>query len=239
MTFEIEVNGRTCSRVDRAAGARRPLPRHGRRRRPPSSTPCASANSAYRCSFPDASPRERRGADRAGQRARRAARGISTAARSRVVGQRPPSPAAAARTPAPARTANRRSSAPMPGRVVRVLVAAGDGSKRRQPRRRRRSDEDGERAAVAEGRPGQGRRGRPRALSVEAGARAGRDRVAWLERTAASTGAAGGRARAGTCRAAGDSAAVVIPCCALLGVARRRSSPPCSSRRSPSISVRR
>ena len=61
-------------------------------------------------------------------------------------------PGARRRTVAAHRTASSRVVAPMPGRVVRVLVAAGDEVALRQGRRRRRSHENGKRAAVAEGR---------------------------------------------------------------------------------------
>ena len=68
--------------------------------------------------------------------------------------------------------------APMPGRVVRVLVAPGDDVERAPAGRGRRSDEDGERAALAQGRPRQGRVGHARHLG-RGRARAGRHRITW------------------------------------------------------------
>ena len=66
--------------------------------------------------------------------------------------------------------------APMPGRVVRVLVSPGDEVAARQRPRRRRSDEDGERAAIAESRAREGRGGDGRHLG-RGRPRAGRDRI--------------------------------------------------------------
>ena len=169
MTFEIESTAarRTVS-IERAGA--RPLPRDRRRRR-----------------------RDRR---RAAQRRRRALAALARRRRTRAstiqfapgqapgellayLGgrhrrrrrQRPPHRPRRRRQRRRPRTANRRSSRRCPGASSACSSRAGDEVERAPARRGRRGDEDGERAALAEGRTGQGRRrdarhvrrGRPRA----------------------------------------------------------------------------
>jgi len=60
---------------------------------------------------------------------------------------------AAKTTTAPSGSGPQRIMAPMPGKIVRVLVAAGDVIRAKQPARRGRGDEDGE-TSCAPGRDG-------------------------------------------------------------------------------------
>ena len=162
VTFEIEVNGRDAPCIGRASQAGS-LPRHRRRRRARWSTRPRVGEYGLSLLLDDAeaiaaaSSRETAGCPR--RRDGRAARRPR-----RTDGHRSASTAAA-----PARRCRRRRRtrdgeqsivAPMPGRVVRSWSPLAIEVTRAPAGGRGRSDEDGERAALAEGGAGQGGRGR-------------------------------------------------------------------------------
>ena len=148
-------------RVDRARRQSRALSRDRRRRGHARRRASAAATFGVSLLFPDAAHdgvtmpvRARPGAPASCSRTSAAAPSPSPSTAA--------APAAAPPTRGGGAHGEQKVVAPMPGRVVRVLVAAGDEVERAPAGRRRRGDEDGERAALAEGGTRQGRRRRPR-----------------------------------------------------------------------------
>ena len=157
MTFEIELNGRSRTvSIERAGDGR--SPRHRRRAIARDRRRAArAASSALSLLFPDAAHEGCESSSRPG-----GAPGelLAYLAGRSVTGSRQRPPQRRARRDGGAGAhGEQKVVAPMPGRVVRVLVAAGDEVEAPPAGRRRRSDEDGERAALAQGRTRQGRRG--------------------------------------------------------------------------------
>ena len=131
VTFEIEVERPRPHRVDRARRPR-PLSRDRRRRRRGRRRASAAGDVRRLAALSRRGARRRHDPVRAGPAAGEM---LAYLGGRNVAGhrQRPPHRPRPPPTAAAARTASRRSSRPMPGRVVRVLVAPGDEVERRQP----------------------------------------------------------------------------------------------------------